>query len=110
LGGDTLAEHYEQAMGRIELIKRAGYRVIAQWECVFEENPELLEHPIIKHEPLITRDALYGRRTKVIRLHYKIHEGKKSVQYCDVMILYTYICKYFKFPIGHPTIHICDDV
>lgn len=27
------------------------------------------------------------------------------------MILYPWVCKYFKFPIGHPTIHLqCDDI
>jgi hypothetical protein len=105
LGGDTLAERYEQTMARIEQIKRAGYRVITQWECEFDEaeiKPELLVHLIIKHAPLITRDALYWCRTEAMRLHYKIREGKESVQYCDVMSLYPFICKYFKFPIGHP--------
>jgi hypothetical protein len=93
-------------MARIEQIKQAGYRVITQCECEFDEKPELLVHPIIKHAPLVTRDALYGGRTEAMRLHYKILEWKESVQYCDVMSLYQYICKYFKFPIGHPTIHV----
>ena len=26
------------------------------------------------------------------------------IQYFDVMYLYPYICKYFKFPLGHPRI------
>jgi hypothetical protein len=112
LGGNTLAERYEQTMARIEQLKQAGYRVITHWECEFDERPELLVHPIIKHAPLITPDALYGGRTEAMKLHYKIREGKESVQYCDVMSLYPYICKYFKFPIGHPTIHtgnVCED-
>ena len=29
-------------------------------------------------------------------------------QYVDVMSLYSYICKYFKFSIGHPIIHVGD--
>jgi hypothetical protein len=106
LGGDTLAERYEQTMARIEQIKQEGYHVITQWECEFDEKPEFLAHPIVKHAPLITLNALYGGRTEAMRLHYKICEGKESVQYCDVMSLYPYICKYFKFPIGHPTIHV----
>jgi hypothetical protein len=24
----------------------------------------------------------------------------------DVMILYPYICKYFKFPVGHAVVHV----
>jgi hypothetical protein len=75
LGGDTLAERYEQTMARIEQIKRASYHVISQWEYKFNEKPELLEHPIIKHTPLITRDAPYGERIEAMRLHYKIREG-----------------------------------
>jgi hypothetical protein len=88
LCGDTLAERYEQTVARIEQLKRSGYRVIIQWECEFQEaiiKPDLLVHPIIKHAPLITRDALYGGRTEAMRQHYRIREGKKSVQYCDVM-------------------------
>jgi hypothetical protein len=108
LGVDTLAECYEQTMARIEQINQAGYHVITQWECEFDENPELLVHPIVNHAPLITRDALYGGQTEAMRLHYKIRKGKESVQYCDVMSLYPFICKYFKFPIGHLIIHTGD--
>jgi len=43
-----------------------------------------------------------------MRLQYKIREEVESVQYCDIMSLYPYICKYFKFPIGHPIIHVGD--
>ena len=47
-----------------------------------------------------------------MRLHYKVRENE-AVQYVDVMSLYPYICKYLKFPIGHPRIHVgdaCKDV
>ena len=71
-----------------------------------QHKPELLVHPIVKHAPLITRDALYGGRTEAMPLPYKIREGEESVQYCDVMSLYPYICKYFKFPIGYSVIHV----
>jgi len=43
-----------------------------------------------------------------MRLHYKIKEGEETVQYCDIMSLYPYSCKYFKFPIDHPIIHVGD--
>jgi len=32
----------------------------------------------------------------------------ESLQYVNVMSLYPYICKYFKFPVGHPVIHVED--
>jgi hypothetical protein len=106
--GETLAERYEQTMARIEQLKSAGYTVKVQWECEFEGADDLRAHPIVRHAPLNTRDALYGGRNEAMRLHYKIREGEETVQYCDVMSLYPYICKYFKFPIGHPIIHVRD--
>jgi len=47
-----------------------------------------------------------------MRHHYKVREGEVSLQYVDVMSLYPYVCKYFKFPVGHPVIHVnetCED-
>jgi len=42
-----------------------------------------------------------------MRLHYKVGE-RESNQYVDVMSLYPFVCKYFKFPVGHPVIHVGD--
>jgi len=108
--GETLAERYEQTLARIELLTSAGYTVKVQWECEFEgvADDDLQRHPIVRHAPMNTRDALNGGRTEAMRLHYKIKEGEESVQYCDIMSLYPYICKYFKFPIGRPIIHVGD--
>jgi G:T-mismatch repair DNA endonuclease (very short patch repair protein) len=64
--GEKLAERYEHTLSRLEAIRRAGYRVKFEWKCKFdatgivEQKPELLTHPIVRHAPLITRDALYG--------------------------------------------------
>jgi hypothetical protein len=73
-----------------------------QWECEFEDvlerHPELRTHPIVEHSPLNTRDALYGGRTEAMRLRYKIKEGVGTIPYVDVMSLYPWVCKYFKFP------------
>ena len=71
--GQTLAEQYEQTLARIELLTRAGYTVKVQWECEFEGvADDLRAHPIVRHAPMNTRDALYGGRTEAMRLHYKI--------------------------------------
>jgi len=84
------------------------------WECKFDaakiagQKPELLTHPIVRHSPLHITDALYGGRTEALRLHYKIAGNEETIQYCDVMSLYPYICKYFKFPIGYPVVHVGD--
>jgi hypothetical protein len=100
-------------MARLAKITEAGYQVEVQWECDFNKgilaaHPELKAHPIELHEPLNTRDDLYGGRTEAMRLHYKAAEGE-TVQYVDVMSLYPYICKYFKFSVGHPVILAGDD-
>ena len=42
-----------------------------------------------------------------MRLHYKARENE-TIQYVDVMSLYPCICKYFKFPVGHPIIYVGD--
>ena len=42
-----------------------------------------------------------------MRLHYKAREGE-TIQYVDVMRLYPYVCKYGKFPVGHPVVHVGD--
>ena len=100
---DTLAERYDRTMSRIEQITAAGYTVKMILECEFdaakivEKKHELLTHPIVRHSPLHTRDALYGIRTEALRLHYKIAENEETIQYCDVMSLYPYICKYFTY-------------
>ena len=80
------------------------YQFNVQWECEFDdaEKPELLTNPIVRQSPLCKRDALYGGRTGAMRLHYKLRENE-TVQYVDIMSLYPYICKYFKFPVGHPS-------
>ena len=110
---DTLAERYERTMSRTEQITRAGYQVKVQWECEFdaskiiEQTPELLTHPIVLHSLRNTRGALYGGRTEAVCRHHKIDENE-TIQYCDVTGLYPYICKYYKFPIGRPIIHVGD--
>ena len=40
-------------------------------------------------------------------LHYKARESG-TTQFVDIMSLYPYICKYFKFPVGHLIIHVGD--
>jgi hypothetical protein len=75
-----------------------------KWECEFEppEDTRAAE----EQPPLRTRDALYGGSTEVMRLYYKVKESEESMQYVDVMSIYLWVCKYFKFPVGHPKIHL----
>ena len=72
--GETVAERYEHTLARIEQLKSAGYNVRVQWECEFEGAEYLRTQPIVRHEPMNTRDALYGGFTEAMRVHYKIRE------------------------------------
>jgi hypothetical protein len=52
-------------MVRLTQITQAGYQVEVQWEYEFDEgiladHPDLKTQHIVQHEPLNTRDALYG--------------------------------------------------
>ena len=64
--------------------------------------------PVVGHSPLNTGGTLYRGRTENMRIHYKVREGEETVQYVEMMSLYTYMCKYLKFRVGHPIIHVGD--
>jgi len=72
-----------------------------------KQKPQLLTHPIVQKIPLRTIDSLYDSQTEAMCLYRKAREIETN-QYVDVMSLYPFICKYFKFPIGHPIIHVGD--
>jgi hypothetical protein len=111
-GGETLAERYEQTLARLERLEAAGYAVRVQWECEFDPPDRGGDDREAEaSRPLRTRDALYGGRTEAMQLHHRIRDGEETMRYVDVMSLYPWVCKYFKFPVGHPTIHLdCDDI
>jgi hypothetical protein len=92
MAGDTLPEHYEKTMARLAKITEAGYQVEHQWEFEFDKgilpvHPELETHPIVLHEHLNYRDAMYGGRTEATRLQYHAAEGE-TIQYVHVKSLY----------------------
>jgi len=67
----------------------------------------VLAQPTVCKSPLCAHDALYGGRTEAMRLHYKATEGE-TIYNVDCSSLYPYICKYFKFHVGYPFIHVGD--
>jgi len=69
-------------------------------------------HPIVSQSTLCTSDALYGERNEAMRLRYKVKENE-TIQYVEVMSLYTYSYKNFNFPSIHTVIHVgnaCRDI
>ena len=39
--------------------------------------------------------------------HYAVREGE-TIRYCDIMSQYPFACKYSKFPVGNPEVHVGD--
>lgn len=109
---DTLNNRFERTVNKIDMLRNRGYEVIEKWECHFREEikelPEindLKKNPIFLNSPLNPREAFYGGRTENIRAYYKIQSNEK-IKYIDVCSLYPWVCKYGKFPVGHPKIHL----
>lgn len=113
---DTMELRYERTLETTERLRKLGYEVIEMWECDFrrmmKENKEIEAltqfHPLLAYIPLNPRDAFYGGRTENMKLYYKCKPGEK-IKYVDVRSLYPYVCKYGKFPIGHPVVYVGDD-
>ena len=69
---------------------------------------ELCSHPYVKNDPINIRGALYGGRTEDSKPYYRVKDGEE-IRYLDVISLYPYICKYDKFPVGHPKVYVGAD-
>ena len=89
---------YEHAMYRLGLIGQAGYRVKLQWECEYE-LPEDVD--VESNMPLKIRDARYCGRVSIAG-----EKTEETIEYMCVMSIYPWVWKYFKFPIGYPTLHL----
>jgi len=100
----------------LQKIRDVGYKFISIWWCEFRkllcDNPdlknELCSQPYIKYSPVNIRDALYGVRTETTKTYYKVKQGEE-IHYVDVISLYSFICKYGKFPVGHPKMYVGAD-
>ena len=109
--GDSFESRYESTVYKINNLKEEGFEVIEKWECDFARelklnksmNEFIEKQPLLAHTPLIARDAFYGGRTGNTRTYYKAVEGEQ-IKYLDVCSLYPWVCKYGKFPVGHPEV------
>lgn len=87
--------------------------VIEMRECAFRrqlrDNKELHEyvnnHAIACNLPLQPRDSFFGGRTGNVKLYHKVDSSAdEKIKYVDVCSLYPWVCKYGKYPVGHPKI------
>ena len=109
----TLHLKYDATLAKIKRLRDFGFTVHEMWECEFrrqlQESPEIETytrlHPLLSLTPLNPRDAFYGGRTGNVWEYYQIKEEEK-IKYIDICSLYPYICKYGKFPVGHPEVFV----
>ncbi|XP_054257107.1 uncharacterized protein LOC128982090 [Macrosteles quadrilineatus] len=110
---DTLNNRYQKTKEKMDRLANTLYEVIEMWECDFlvlkkQENLSYLEnHPVLNNVPLIPRDAFYGGRTGNTKTYHECESGEE-IKYVDVCSLYPYVCKYGKYPVGHPTVYVGD--
>ena len=107
-------EVYEATIHRLDQLRRAGYDLETQWECLFRAEVgvkalKTLMKPFLRTDPLQPRDSFFGGRTEVFKLYHRAAEGE-NIRYEDVCSLYPYICKYGLFPVGSPEILRGDDI
>lgn len=101
---DTLNARSKRTKEKTERLRKAGYEVIEMYGCQHKSViPDT--HPLLSSCSLNPRDAFYGGRTDNIVTYYKVKQGEK-IKYLDFCSLYPFICKYGRFPVGHPKLHI----
>ncbi|XP_023312242.1 uncharacterized protein LOC108915368 [Anoplophora glabripennis] len=112
----TLNTRYETTIAKTSRLRGLGYEVVEMWECEFRRNLQKNDevrnysenHPLVTLTPLNPRDAFYGGRTGNTVEYYKCGPGEK-IKYVDVCSLYPWVCKYGKFPIGHPKVYVGEE-
>ena len=105
----TIEELYQATLTKRMALLLAGFTVIEQWECQWDEliktdqavNRFLSSFDLVK--PLEPRDAFYGGRTEAVALYSAAGEGEE-IRYVDITSLYPWVNKNCQYPIGHPTI------
>lgn len=105
--------NYEQALKKVETLRKHGYQVIVQWECEFNKflksNPEVKKSLVhINKEKLESRDSLFGGSVDCVSTYVKCGEDEE-IRYYDVCSLYPTVNKYDKNIVGVPKIIIGGD-
>lgn len=111
---DTHNARLSRTNAKIMKLSRT-HEVVEMWECDFLKLKKksrammnLDSHPMLHSTPLNPRDAFFGGRTGNTKSYAKCAEGE-TIQYVDVCSLYPWVCKYGKYPVGHPEIYVGND-
>ena len=103
--GTTMTDRYDNTMFRLASLREHPRvsQIVTIWECEYSAVRDPVDYIPEDVKPLRARDAFYGGRTNGIHIHKKCGPGEK-IRYVDVCSLYPSVCKYGRFPVGHPRI------
>ena len=97
-------------------LRALGHTVLEMWECHFKTiikrnaYAKTLQQGFAAQDRLEPRDAFFGGRTNAIKLFHQCTDPGETIRYVDFTSLYPWVCKYGKYPLGHPEIFIGDDI
>jgi len=115
VNGISMEELRQRTRLKIQYLRKKGHMVMEKWECQFRN--EMKEDPALQefyqyyqpHEPIQPRQAFMGGRVNAITLFYEPLPDEQ-IRYVDFTSLYPYVCKYARFPVGHPEIYRGEDI
>ena len=120
--GSNNSKRYEETLKIDTEIRKLGYNLIVMWECeLFKlkaENTFLFDflfenNFLLYNDVLKPRDAFFGGRTGNTVKYYDVSTKNEKIHYIDICSLYPSVCKFGKFPVGHPSVLIgdeCDEI
>ncbi|XP_043268101.1 uncharacterized protein [Venturia canescens] len=114
--GLSMHERFEKTVIIRNRILSGNHNLKEIWECEYDqmikENTRmssfLCNHPLVRTDPLDPRDAFFGGRTENMVTLYDAND-MEQIRYVDVCSLYPYICKFGKYPVGHPKVYVGDE-
>ena len=78
-----MEEKYQYTLQDEDRLRRAGYRVVTIWECEWtkRKNEDASVQAFVDQQchfvsPLNPREAFYGGRTNVVKLHHRAEEDE----------------------------------
>ena len=105
----TMEDAYRTTQAKVQFLRDQRYSVVEMWECVWRQR-QLQDTAVAKYVPslhlqgpLQPREAFFGGRTNVVRLH-RIADATQGeeIRYYDYTSLYPWVNKNGRYPLGHP--------
>ena len=111
-----MGELLDKTVKNTRALRAKGHTVLEMWECHFKRivksnlDVKLLREGFAAQDRLEPRDAFFGGRTNAIKLFHECTDPGEKIKYVDFTSLYPWVCKYGRYPIGHPEIFLGDDI